>query len=119
MFEIPADQMSLMEDYKRLIFEGLKLKYVGADDDELSEMLLHDCEAKTVCDLSESIEDDFKTDLFFDCEDVDSVKSFVEDRIGEDFLVLEDFEDYIFCIHTADDFLTDTEFLKSKKERLR
>jgi len=118
VFEIPTDQMSLTEDYKKLIFEGLKLKYVGADDNELSEMLTHDCEAMTIENLSESIEDDFETDLFFDPEDAESIKVFVEERVGEDFLVLENFEDYVFCIHTVDDFLTETDRLKSKKKRL-
>lgn len=114
MFETQNDQMSLMADYKKLIFEGLKLKYVDADDDELSEMLLHDCEAKTIEDLSEYLEDDFETDLFFDPDDAESIKVFVEERIGEDFLVLEDFEDYIFCIHEVDDFLTETDRLRKK-----
>jgi len=118
VFEIPADQISLMENYKRLIFEGLKLKCNGADDDELNEMLIHECEAKTTCDLGDFIEDDFGTDLFFDSDDAESIKFFVEERIGEDFLVLEDFEAYVFCIHTVDDFLTETDRLKSKKERI-
>ena len=106
MFNIPYGKESLIEDYKKLVFEGLKLKYIGASDDECDEMLIYELEPKNLEEMSLTIEDEFLTELFFDSNSNDDVRSFVEDRIGEDFLVFEGFEDYVFCIHAVDDFLT-------------
>ena len=105
-----------MEEYKELIIEGLKMKHNISSCALLKEKFITELEPFDLEGVEEEAQDNFEQELFFDSSDEEVIKCFVEERIGEDFLVLEGFEGYVLCIHKADDFLTESSQLKNMKE---
>ena len=108
MFEIQTKHYNLMTEYTELVLSGLKRKYKIFSLEQIEKKLLSEFTP---------IDEDYVYDMDVEYElgSFDSVESFIEDRIGEDFVVLDDFEDYAFCIHEIDDFITETKKLKLAK----
>ena len=108
MFEVPTKQYNLMAEYTELVISGLKRKYRVFSLDQIEQNLLNELSPIN----NEYIEN---MDVDYELNSFDNFESFIEDRIGVDFVVLDDFQDYAFCIYEVDDFITETERLKNVK----
>jgi len=110
MFEVQRQHCSLMTDYTNLVISGLKRKYKIFSPEQIEEKLLSEFTP---------IDEDYVFDMDADYElmSLNDVQEFIEDRIGEDFVVLDDFEDYVFCIHEVDDFLSEVERLEKAQSK--
>ena len=110
MFEVQKQHYSLMTDYTKLVISGLKKKYKIFSPEQVEEKLLSEFTP---------IDEDYVFDMDADYQlmSFKDVKEFIEDRIGEDFVVLDDFEDYAFCIHEVDDFLAEVERLEKSQSK--
>ena len=112
MYEVPSNYRNLMAEYSELVISGLKRKYRIFSSEQIEKKLL---EEFTSID-SEYIEDmdvDYELESYLDEED--QLAYFVNDRIGEDFAVLDDFEGYVFCINEVEDFIQESERHKKAK----
>jgi hypothetical protein len=110
MFEVQKQHYSLMTDYTKLVISGLKRKYKIFSPEQIEEKLLSEFTP---------IDEDYVFDMDADYQlmSFKDVKEFIEDRIGEDFVVLDEFENYAFCIHEVDDFLTEVERLEKAQSK--
>lgn len=113
MFEVQPQHYSLMADYTNLVIRGLKKKYKVFSPEQIEEKLLSEFTP---------IDEDYVFDMDADYELISfkEMREFIEGRIGEDFVILDGFEEYAFCIHEVDDFLTEVERLdeaQSKKQQ--
>ena len=113
MIEVQPQHYSLMADYTNLVIKGLKKKYTLFSPEQIEGKLLSEFTP---------IDENYVFDMDADYElmSFNEVQEFIEDRIGEDFVVLNGFEEYAFCIHEVDDFLTKIERLdeaQSKKQQ--
>ena len=103
-FDIPKEKLNLMKEYKTLIIKKIQKEGLLESTQDIKEVL----NPLNKNDLIE-IMIDAGVDLFdgsYPKQFVTKViKEFVEERIGEDFVVLEGLRSSVFCLHTFEDFV--------------
>lgn len=107
MFEIPKQDLENMSEYKNLILKALKDKNIDITEDNFIDFLLQKIEPLSLWNLRKQIRKDYTLELNFNNSPKDIIKRFVESRISEEFVIFEDHEDFVFCIHEIDDFILD------------
>lgn len=115
MFEVPNNYFNLMSEYSQLVISGLKRKYRIFSPEQVEKKLL---EEFTLIDSEfiESLDVSYELESYLD--DEAQLVDFVNERIGEDFAVLEGFESYAFCIHEVEDFIHESErYTKEKSQQ--
>lgn len=101
MFEIPEQCAGLMNEYEELVKRSIKKK-----NSFLKKEWIDHLNPITEEDLRERIENEYEAEIWFNSFEDESICSFVEERIGEDFVVFEGYEDELFCLHEIEDFIS-------------
>ena len=107
MFEIPKQDLDNMNEYKNLILKALKDKNPDITEENFMDILLQKTKPLSLRNLRKQIRKDYTLELTFNSSPKDIIKRFVESRISEEFVIFKDHEDFVFCIHEIDDFISD------------
>lgn len=114
MIDLSKVNERLTKSYETLILEALRFKYSESDNEKLKELFLFEFKPYEIKDFIAEYDDYLSVDHYMDFCNTRAALSFIKDRIGKDFLVFEGLEDYLFCIHSIDDYLTD--FKKTQRK---
>lgn len=107
MFEIPTQVEGLMKEYRELIERALKRRNKTMTHSFLVHLSQH-VRSIHEDDLQERVFEEYQAELWFG-DEPDSLTAFVEERIGEEFVVLPGLEDKVFCLYEVEDFLFKSE----------
>ena len=107
VFEIPREVRGLMKEYEQLIKRALKRRNKVLNHSLLIHLKQH-VRPITQNELKIRIFEEFEREVWFSGTP-DSISSFVEERLGEEFVVLPGLQSKVFCLYEVEDFLSESE----------
>ena len=107
VFEIPHGVLGLMKEYKQLIERALKRRNKVLNHSLFSHLKQH-VQPITRNELKIRIFEEYEREIWFSGT-VDCISTFVEERLGEEFVVLPELESKVFCLYEIEEFLSESE----------